>query len=70
MRREGFPDIQRLKELKQNRAQRKKALLEKLGKSIMGFGFNLTMKSKSISYDKKRDNISLPINDLLTKDEV
>ena len=36
----------------------------------MGFGFNFTTKSKSISYDKKRDNISLQITDLLAKDEV
>ena len=66
----GSPDIQILKELKQNGAQTKKSLLDKLGKSIMGFGFNLAMKSKSISYDKKSDNVSLLITDLPAKDEV
>ena len=36
-----------LKELKQNGTQTKKALLSKLGKGIMGFGFNLAMKAFS-----------------------
>ena len=65
----GSPDIQILKELKQNGTQTKKALLSKLGKGIMGFGFNLAMKSKSIIYDKKSDNVSLAIQELPAKDE-
>ena len=42
----GAPDIQILKELKANGTQTKKDLTAKLGKSIMGFGFNLAVKSK------------------------
>ena len=66
----GSPDIQILKELKQNGAQTKKNLMTKLGKSVMGFGFNLAMKSKSISYDKKSDNVTLNLTELPQKDEV
>ena len=66
----GSPDIQILRELKQNGTQTKKDLLAKLGKSVMSFGFNLAMKAKSISYDKKSDNVTLTITDLPTKDEV
>ena len=59
----GSPDIQILKELKQNGNQTKKNLLAKLGKSVMGFGFNLAMKAKYITYDKKSDNVTLPAKD-------
>ena len=57
----GAPDIQILKELKANGTQKKKDLTAKLGNSIMGFGFNLAMKSKSIAYDKSSDNVSLKV---------
>ena len=57
----GAPDIQILKELKANGPQTKKDLLEKLGKSVMGFGFNLAMKSKAVAYDKSTDKVSLKI---------
>ena len=43
---------EKLKELKQNGTQTKKNLIAKLGKSVMGFGFNLAMKAKSIKYEK------------------
>ena len=66
----GSPDIQILKELKQNGAQTKKNLMTKFSKSVMGFGFNLAMKSKSISYDKKSDNVTLNLTELPQKDEV
>ena len=66
----GSPDIQILKELKQNGTQTKKDLLNKLGKGIMSFGFNLAMKAKSVSYDKKSDNVTLVLTELPTKDEV
>ena len=65
----GSPDIQILKELKQNGTQTKKQLLEKLGKGTMGFGFNLAMKAKSIKYEKKGDNVSLLLTELPDKDE-
>ena len=65
----GSPDIQILKELKQNGTQTKKNLLNKLGKSVMGFGFNLAMKAKLITYEKASDNVSLAVQDLPAKDE-
>ena len=59
-----------MKELKANGTQTKKDLTSKLGKSIMGFGFNLAMKSKSISYDKSSDNVSLKIDELPKEDKL
>ena len=64
----GAPDIQILKELKANGTQKKKDLSAKLGNSIMGFGFNLAMKSKSIAYDKSSDNVSLKVEELPKED--
>ena len=64
----GSPDIQILKELKANGTQTKSNLLNKLGKGIMGFGFNLAMKAKYVTYDKASDNVSLAIQEL-PKDE-
>ena len=64
----GAPDIQILKELKANGTQKKKDLTAKLGNSIMGFGFNLAMKSKSIAYDKSSDNVSLKVEELPKED--
>ena len=66
----GAPDIQILKELKANGTQTKKALTDKLGKNIMGFGFNLAMKSKLIAYDKSTDNVSLNIDELPKEDKL
>ena len=66
----GAPDIQILKELKANGPQTKKALTAKLGKDLMGFGFNLAMKSKSISYDKSTDNVSLKIEEIPKVDKL
>ena len=66
----GAPDIQIFKELKANGTQTKKALTAKLGKSVMGFGFNLAMKSKSIAYDKSTDNVSLKIEELPKEDKL
>ena len=63
----GSPDIQILKELKQNGNQTK---IDKLGKSVMEFGFNLAMKAKYIIYDKKSDNFTLTLAELPAKDEV
>jgi phenylalanyl-tRNA synthetase alpha chain len=65
----GAPDIQLLKELKANGSQTKKGLTEKLGKVIMGFGFNLAMKAKSITYDKPTDKVSLKIEELPKEDK-
>ena len=65
----GSPDILILKELKQNGNQTKKELMNKLGKSVMGFGFNLAMKAKSISYEKASDKVTLNLTEL-PKDEV
>ena len=65
----GSPDMQILKELKQNGTQTKKILLEKLGKGTMGFGFNLAIKAKSIKYEKQSDNVSLLLTELPDKDE-
>ena len=65
----GSPDIQILKELKQNGTQTKKNLLNKLGKSVMGFGLNLAMKAKSVTYDKSSDNVTLVLQELPAKDE-
>lgn len=66
----GGPDYQILKELKTNGAQKKKALTEKLGKAVMGYGFSLAMKSKSISYDKGTDTVSLKVEDLPKEDKL
>ena len=66
----GAPDIQIYKELKEKRDVTKNELSLKLGKSILSHGFNLAMKSKSISYDKKTDVISLKLTDLPTNDEL
>ena len=66
----GAPDIQLLKELKSNGPQTKKALTEKLGKGIMGFGFNLAMKAKSVAYDKPTDKVSLNIKELPKEDKL
>ena len=66
----GAPDIQIMKELKSNGTQTKKSLTEKLGKSVMGFGFNLAMKSKSIAYDKSSDNVSLKIESIPNEDKL
>lgn len=59
-----------MKELKSNGTQTKKSLTEKLGKSVMGFGFNLAMKSKSIAYDKSSDNVSLKIESIPNEDKL
>ena len=64
----GSPDIQILKELQNNGNQTKKDLISKLGKNVMNYGFNLAMRAKSISYDKKTDMISLNIKDLPKED--
>ncbi len=66
----GAPDIQILKELKEKGDLTKTDLSNKLGKNIFSHGFNLAMKSKSISYDKKTDKISMKITDLPEKDEL
>ena len=66
----GAPDIQLLKELKANGTQTKKDLLAKLGNHVMGFGFNLAMKSKSVAYDKSTDNVSLKIEELPKEDKL
>ena len=66
----GAPDIQLLKELKSNGPQTKKGLTEKLGKGIMGFGFNLAMKAKSVAYDKPTDKVSLNIEELPKEDKL
>ena len=66
----GAPDIQILKELKEKGDQTKEELSSKLGKNILSQGFNLAMKSKSISYDKKTDKIGLKISELPIKDEL
>ena len=60
----GAPDILILKELKLHGTQTKTELTEKLGKDVMGFGFNLAMKSKAISYEKARDNVILNLKEL------
>ena len=65
----GAPDIQILKELKTNGEQTKKELTTKLG-SIMGFGFNLAMKAKTIAYDKSTDKVSLKIEELPKEDKL
>ena len=65
----GSPDIQLLKELKENGTQTKKDLIAKLGKTVMGFGFNLAMKSKIISYDKTTDKVSLKKDDIPQEDK-
>ena len=65
----GSPDFQILKELKQNGTQTKKNLTAKLGKNVMGFGFNLAMKAKSIKYEKESDNVTLTLAELPSKDE-
>ena len=46
----GSPDMQILKELKQNGTQTKKILLEKLGKGTMGFGFKIHRKRKKCRF--------------------
>ena len=66
----GAPDIQILRELKEKGDQTKTELASKLGKNIFSHGFNLAMKSKYISYDKKADKIGLKISELPTKDEL
>ena len=65
----GAPDLQILKELKANGTQTKKDLTAKLGKTVMGFGFNLAMKSKLIAYDKSTDNVSLKVEELPKEDK-
>ena len=50
--------------------KQKKNLLAKLGKSIIGFGFNLAIKAKYITYDKKSNNVILTLTELPAKDEV
>ena len=54
-----YPNNERIK----SKFYSKKNLTSKLGKSIMGFGFNLVMKSKSIAYDKSSDNVSLKVDE-------
>ena len=66
----GSPDFQILKELKANGSQTKKSLIEKLGKSIMGYGFSLAMKSKLITYDKSSDKVSLKSDELPKEDKL
>ncbi len=66
----GAPDIQIFKELKEKGDLSKSELSTKLGKNVLSHGFNLAMKSKSISYDKKTDKISLKITQLPLKDEL
>lgn len=66
----GAPDFQILKELKENGPQTKKDLLAKLGKIVMGYGFTLAMKSKSIAYDKGSEKVSLKINDIPKEDKM
>ena len=44
-------------------------MIAKLGKSVMGFGFNLAMKAKSIKYEKESDNVTLTLAELPSKDE-
>ena len=66
----GSPDIQIFKELKEKGDLTKAQLSEKLGKNILSHGFNLAMKSKSISFDKKSDLISLKISELPKCDEL
>jgi len=58
----GGPDIQILKELKENGPQTKKILSSKIGKNIVNYGFNLAMKAKLINYDKVSDIVSLKNN--------
>ena len=64
----GSPDLQLFKELKANGAQTKKALQDKLGKTICDRGFSLGMKAKAIAYDKKTDIVSLKIDTIPTSD--
>ena len=66
----GAPDIQILKELKANGTQTKKDLTAKLGKGVMGFGFSLAMRAKSIAYEKASDNVSLKIEELPKEDKL
>ena len=66
----GAPDIQILKELKANGPQTKKDLMAKLGKDVMGFGFKLAMRSKSIAYDKSTDKVSLTTEELPKEDKL
>ena len=66
----GAPDIQIFKELKEKGDQTKSDLSSNIGKNILSHGFNLAMKSKSITYDKNTDKISLKITELPKKDEL
>ena len=66
----GAPDVQILKELKANGPQTKKDLMAKLGKDVMGFGFKLAMRSKSIAYDKSTDKVSLTTEELPKEDKL
>ena len=62
----GAPDLQILKDLKENGTQTKKDLTTKFG----NFGFNLAMKSKLIAYDKSTDNVSLKVEELPKEDKL
>ena len=64
----GAPDIQIYKVLKEIGNLTKTELSTKLGKNIFSHGFNLAMKSKSISYDKKTEQVSLKISEIPSKD--
>ena len=64
----GSPDLQILKELKANGNQTKKDLTAKLGKGVIGLGFNLAMKSKSIAYDKSTDMITIKAQEIPKED--
>lgn len=64
----GSPNLQLYNELQSLGAQTKKALQDKLTKNICDRGFSLAMKSKSITYDKATDMITLKLTSIPTED--
>lgn len=65
----GGPDVQVIKEIVANGPQTKKTLIEKLGKTIATAGFNMLLKSKQLTYDKKEDLVTLTTKEVPSEDK-